>query len=128
MVRPHILENFTMTQLRSARLLLLVTFAFCCAGCGLNAGANQAKQRNDLKQLGLAYHNFHDAKQNGPASWDELIAFDKEAAPAITRVRDAGYTVTWDLKFSQVTGGLSNTVLAKPPGAGPTLMADGSVQ
>ncbi|HZN34985.1 MAG TPA: hypothetical protein VFB80_14245 [Pirellulaceae bacterium] len=101
----------------------------CLAGCG--AAANQAKLRNDLKGLGLAYHSYHDEHQKGPANWDELIAFAGKAnlfPDGIKRVRDAGYVVTWDAKFTEVTQGLSNTVLAKPAGEGPTLMMDGSVQ
>lgn len=108
--------------------LLVCLSLITLQGCG---GASQAKLRNDLKAVGLAYHSFHDEKQKGPANWDELIDHAQKAnlfPDAIKRVKDAGYQVTWDAKFASLTGGMSNTVLAKPPGAGPTLMMDGSVK
>jgi hypothetical protein len=98
------------------------------SGCG---ASNQAKFMNDLKQTGLAYQNHHDAHQQGPASWDELIATDKSTGgdgQAIARVRDAGYQMKWGVKFSEVSEGLSNAVMAEKPGGGPRIMMDGSVQ
>ena len=97
------------------------------AGCGA-AGSNL---NSDLKATGLAYHNFHDANRQGPSGWDEFITFasgNAETAGSIRRVKDAGYQMKWSVKFSDVTDGLSNTVLAERPSGGPKLMLDGAVQ
>jgi hypothetical protein len=96
------------------------------AGCG----ASHARLMNELRQTGLAYHNYHDKNQQGPSGWDELISFDKDTGgdgAAIARVRDAGYQMKWNVKFSEVTEGLSNAVMAENPAGGPKLMMDGSV-
>jgi hypothetical protein len=91
----------------------------------------QAILINDLKQTGLAYHNYHDQHQQGPPGWDELIAFDKAAGGdgiSIGQIRDAGYQMKWNVRFSELTAGLANTVMADHPSGGPTLMMDGSVR
>ena len=98
-------------------------------GCG---GASDAKLRNDLKQTGLAFHNYHDNNKKGPASWEEFLAdaqkSDPTAAASIQRVRDAGYEMKWNVKLSEVQGGMANTVLAEKPGGGPKIMMDGGVR
>jgi hypothetical protein len=115
------------TMVRLAYLLLLAVTLFPASGCG----AGDMQLRNDLKQVGLEYHNYHDSHQQGPPNWEEFIAFAQGmGAPldSFQRVRDAGYEFVWGAKFSEMSGGLSNTVMAKPPGPGPKLMFDGSVQ
>jgi hypothetical protein len=114
-------------MVRIATAFCLAAFIAALAGCG----SGQAKFVNDLKQTGLAYHQYHDQHQQGPPGWNELIAFDKSSGgdgQAITRVRDAGYQMQWNVKFSEVPGGLSNAVMADKPGGGPKIMMDGSVQ
>jgi hypothetical protein len=111
---------------RTAIMGCLGAMLVLLAGCG----ASQARLLNDLKQTGLAYHNYHDVNQQGPSGWDELINFDKGIGgdgQAITRVRDAGYQLKWNARFSQV-GSLAETVLAENPSGGPKLMMDGSVR
>jgi hypothetical protein len=96
------------------------------AGCG----NSEAVLINDLKQVGLAYHNYHDANQKGPANWEELIKFEQETGgdgASIQRVRAAGYQMKWDAKFSELPEGLANTAMAEKAGGGPTLMMDGGV-
>jgi hypothetical protein len=114
-----------MTMWRMAITLCLAAVAVSFTGCG----NSQAVLLNDVKQTGLAYHNYHDKHQQGPSSWNELIAFDKTTGgdgESIARVRDAGYEMKWNVKFSEVTEGMANTVLAERPGGGPKLMMDGS--
>ncbi len=98
-----------------------------CPGCG----SQEAVLVNDLKQVGVGYHNFHDANRQGPAGWDEFMEFARgtnEPVEAYERVRAAGYELKWGVKFQDVTEGLGNSVLAQRPGGGPTLMMDGSVR
>jgi len=104
-------------------VLLLCACMFAHAGCG----SGEARLLNDLKVVGLDYHNYHDANRVGPANWDELMKNSRDRE-AVQRVRDAGYQVKWGVKFTEVTEGLANTVLAEKPGGGPKVMMDGSVQ
>lgn len=121
-------------------LLGVVVGAAALSGCDkINQGvvqpaveeATAGVTRNDLAATGLAYHSYHDAYSQGPPGWDEFISFAEQSSldpAAIRKVRDAGYQIQWNTRFSDVTGGLSNTVLAEKPGGGPKLMFDGSVQ
>ncbi|WP_254509618.1 hypothetical protein [Anatilimnocola floriformis] len=108
--------------------LWLASAVALLVGCG----NGEAKRINDLKQTGLAWHIYHEQHNIGPNNWTELIASAKDhnMDPVhIERVRDAGYELTWGLKFSEAKAGASNTVLGKPPGnSGPKLMLDGSVR
>jgi hypothetical protein len=109
----------------SHRDLLWLVLLLAASGCGSD---NNVRLVNDLKGVGVAYHNYHDTFSKGPANWEELAKTSIDAQQ-IQRVRDAGYQVKWGVKFSEVTEGTSNTVLAeKPGGGGPKLMMDGSVQ
>jgi hypothetical protein len=114
-------------MLRNATVYSLAAVIVLLAGCG----ASQAKFNNDLKQTGLAYHNYHDSNKQGPPGWDEVIAFDKSTGGdglAIARVRDAGYQMKWNVRFSELSEGMANTIMAENPAGGPKLMMDGSVQ
>jgi hypothetical protein len=113
------------------RLLLAWLGAVLLAVAATGCGAGNAKLVNDLKQVGLAYHWFHDQHKRGPADWDEFAQFvadDAMAAESLNRVRAAGYDVKWNVNFNEVSQGLSNTVLASRPAGPPTLMMDGSVR
>ena len=113
---------------RSLLLLVLGLAVLFQPGCG---GLSDAKQRNDLKQTGLAWHEFNDEKKKPPASWDELIAYYKGKygeATSLERARDAKYDLKWNLKFSDAKEGMANTVLGEKPGGGMKLMLDGSVK
>ena len=113
-------------------LILFAILAPFCALLGCGSGASSARLSNDLKQVGLTYHLYHDDHQVGPASWDEFIDYANKMEPGsdvvFKRVRDAGYNLKWKVKFSEVKEGLSSTVLGEKPGGGPKLMMDGSVQ
>jgi hypothetical protein len=114
------------TMMRWVWGLLLLGALLPCSGCG----QSEAQLRNDLKQVGLAYHNYHDTHKKGPPNWEEFLAFAESAnepVDSLRRVRDAGYQVQWEVDFSRVAEGLANGVMARPSGPGPTLMMDGSV-
>ena len=125
---------------RGVIFLLLVMAAATCGCDQVNQAivqpaveeASQAVISEDLAAAGVAYHYHHDVHSQGPAGWDDFITFadasDDLDAGAIRRVRDAGYQMQWNVRFRDVTEGLSNTVLAESSGGGPKLMLDGSVQ
>jgi hypothetical protein len=90
--------------------------------------------RDDLFHMGLSFQAYQEEKNASPSGWDEFISFAEENEGRegggfpehIRRVRDAGYSVTWDLGIFGVD--YSTTVLAEPPGgAGLRLMANGVV-
>lgn len=114
-------------MLRLAAMCCLLLALASTGGCG----AGKARLAHDLRTLGIVYHIYHDEHKQGPPGWDELIklAEDTNNSPeSIRRVKDAGYQITWGAKFDELKDGTARTVMAKPPGDGPTLMMDGSVK
>jgi hypothetical protein len=105
------------------------------AGCGAMEQAREAAQRqnmsNNLKMLGIAYHNCHDTNMKGPSGWAEAQQFGLPAE-AQQQLEAAGYTVVWGLKMAEAKQGTSNTIIAHQPNAategGLVLLLDGSAQ
>jgi len=103
-------------------------------GCGAVTQARKAAERsqkmNQLKEVGLAYHDFHDANKRGPNNWDELESVAK-GSPAIQLIRKSGYEVFFGVSMKDVTIGTSNCIMAHNPAdvatGGEVLMMDGSV-
>ena len=118
-------------------------FVLCmmCIAPLLNTGCDSAPQSSSeiiqsdpilsaLSKVGQLYHNHHDAHAVGPASWDDLktMAGDKqEDLDAIQLLQDKGYDFVWGKKFSEITNGLTNTVMAQSSQESAKLMFDGSV-
>ena len=128
-------------RFRSCNGLLASLLLGALLGCGakdvVEQAVNQAQDaaatdqtRDQLKVLGIAYHNHHDAQNRGPADWDEAIASASDPA-AVQALRDKGYQVAWGLRLRDVTVGTSNFVLAYKPedlnAGGYVLMMDGAV-
>jgi len=67
-------------------LVLLVAICSC--------GSGEARLNNDLKNVRIAYHNYHDTCQKGPTSWEDLAKASLNAE-AVQRVRDASYELKW---------------------------------
>jgi hypothetical protein len=83
-----------------------------------------------LSKVGVLYQNYHDAHQIGPANWEEMLSMagsDQANIDAIKYVRDKGYDLKWGMKFKDVTGGMSNTVLGQSSQESAKLFFDGSV-
>jgi hypothetical protein len=116
----------------------------CLLACGISGRVRQAAQRaqtsNDLKLLGLSYHNFHDTNKRGPAStnewaqWAQKSGADPMTLSVIQQTGPGGkYVMYWNAKIpGDFPAGTSNTVLGYesnvPTSGGQVLMADASVQ
>jgi hypothetical protein len=112
----------------------------CVPGCGnmRNAAARQ-KTANDLRQIGLSYHNFHDMKMRGPSGPEDLASvpgLSAEEKALMARTGPGGdYVVYWSALLplmakkgpgaSQVVLGYEKKV---PTEGGMVLMGDASVQ
>jgi|GEM_PF-5876740 len=125
--------------------LLLATFALpFAAGCNPGEVVQQAQTAakrdaamQHLKELGLAFHRYHDQHWQGgtgkgaPESWEHL----QEAglsAEGRQMLEQEGYKLILGLEFSQATIGTSNFMIAYPaiPPSDQFLvgMMDGSVR
>jgi hypothetical protein len=114
----------------------------CCVGGGValllpavqaaRDAAQRAQSMNELKELGLAYWNYHDQTGKSPASWDDLTNSGLIGSETVQKLQAQNVTVAWNVELSQLSMGTSEFILAYPSGAsGPlvtVLMGDGSVQ
>jgi hypothetical protein len=116
--------------------LMVVASMLACGA--IRSSAVKAKTTNDLKQLGLAYHNFNDTNKRGPANMAEFQGFVVEPLEK-TLVGQTGpggqYVLIWGVKISdmarspQGAGGLVLGYEAQAPTAGGmVLMGDASVR
>jgi hypothetical protein len=114
----------------------LLTLAF--VGCFALAGVARAGDKvttNDLKQLGLAYHTYHDdSKGKAPTKADDLAPhIDKKTRDKILGFLKSGQVVfIYNVRITDMKMGTSNTVLAyekdAPKSGGLVLYGDGSVR
>lgn len=123
-----------MSGLRYRCLLTLICLAAIVVGCEPESPTEKARKDplvQALSKVGYMYHNYHDAHGGGPGSWEELATMandDRANLDAIQTAKDKGYTVRWGVKFSELTEGMVNSVMAESPQGGPKLMFDGSVR
>jgi hypothetical protein len=96
------------------------------------APADQAKKLNDLKQIGLAYHNYVSAMGKPPASAADIEPYLEKDSKVPAALKDGTYVVYWNVKFTDLTNGTSNTLLGyekdAPAQGGAVLFADGSAK
>jgi len=81
-------------------VVLLVLFTLLVPGCGFNRGHHQAAPRsqckNNLKQLGLALHNYHDVCSTFPPGW---VAVRNSASSTQTSIGGAHGWSTFILPY-----------------------------
>jgi hypothetical protein len=114
----------------------------CILACGVTTKVNQAKGRmqrtNDLKQLGMMYHDYNATNQKGPPdnqTWVQwAMKMDAGSAAVVQKAGPGGqYTIYYGLRIpADFPAGTSNTVLGyeNQPSGGSRLVlfADGDVR
>ena len=53
-----------------SKTAVLLGFVLMLPLCGCGGGAGSAQTANDLRQIGLAYHNFNEQHGRGPVNAD----------------------------------------------------------
>jgi hypothetical protein len=109
----------------------------CLTAVLLLAGGARAADvtANDLKQIGLAYHNFNDATNKAPAKAKDLAPYFENSKKLLNFLESGQIVFLYNVRLQQIIGGgagTSNTVLAYvkdvPTKGGWVLMADASVK
>jgi hypothetical protein len=114
------------------KLALCVTALLVLAGrAPAQAQPQDRRLQNDLKQIGLAYHNYFDANRKAPAKAEDLAPYlenDKRLVNLLKNDIVFGYNVG----IRDMKDGTSNTVLAYlkdvPTKGGYALYGDGAVK
>lgn len=103
-------------------------------GCG-DGGAAVAKRRNNLKSLGLAYHEFHAVHQRAPASAEELAEHMQSSSTADSEAVKALEEGDIVMNFDGILSNAGENGLyvlgfeaGVPATGGYVVMADGMVQ
>lgn len=65
----------------------------------------------DLKQLAIAYHNYLDANNKGPAKPADLLTYVENNQKLIDLVTDGTYVLYMNVRLQTLVNGTSNTVL-----------------
>jgi hypothetical protein len=114
----------------------------CILACGITGrirgAAEKQKRANDLKQLALSYHSFHDTHMRGPKDTKEWAEFtrDPDEQALIQQTGPGGrFVFFWNVKIAELSTkgpGSSQTVLGYesqvPTSEGFVVMGDGAVQ
>jgi hypothetical protein len=98
-------------------------------------GARQIDQKkiaNDLKQIGIAYHNYFDSFKKGPAKAADLFDFLDKNKRILDLLENKDIVFQYGVGILDMTDGTSNTVLAyekdAPTKGGFVLYGDASVK
>jgi hypothetical protein len=127
------------TLLRCVATVLVVASLLPSMACmgKIQQAAQKQKERNDLMQIGLMYHNYYNInKSKPPATLDDLLKFgqqnDPAAAPVMNDLQSGKYVIYLGVDVMKLPDGSTNTVLGYesnvPTAGGPVLMADGAVR
>ncbi len=118
---------------RTGVVLLALAVVLLFAACGGMRGAAQRNQRtNQLKSLGIMYHNYHDRNGKGPSRVEDLAQLGQDDPQTYAALQRGDFVLIWDVSIPGMVQGSSNTVLgyeaAAPTNGGLVLMGDGSVR
>jgi len=98
-------------------------------------GTVQAQDKvtaNDLKQIGLAYHNHIDAVSRAPQKAEDLAPYFDNSKKLLDHLKSKRIEFYYGVGIAQMTEGTSNTILAyekdAPDKGGQVLFGDGSVR
>jgi hypothetical protein len=130
------MKELAVKTTRSLALALLwVCAGALLAGCGGTGSRSDPQAVNDLKVIGLGFHNFNDTFARGPKDADELKKFIEDGSKtAYPGLKDGRYVFLWNVGLRDLMKGtgVSNTVVAYekdvPARGGPVLMGDASVR
>jgi hypothetical protein len=100
---------------------------------GINAREVDARKIvNDLKTIGLAYHNHLDAAGKPPAKAEDLAPYFENDKRLLALLKDKDIVFIYGVGIKEMTDGTSNTILAyekdAPTKGGACLYGDGSVK
>jgi hypothetical protein len=97
-----------------------------------HARAADAVTANDLKQIGLAYHNYYDSFKKAPAKPEDLSKFLEDNKKLVDAMKSGDIVFVFGVGITDMKDGTSNTVLAYPKDAdkngGLALYGDASVK
>jgi hypothetical protein len=113
-------------------MLILAVIALV-PGCGMQQAAARAKRTNDLKAIGLAYHNYHQTFGKGPAKAEDLKEFLYDDASAWNALQSGDVVLIYGVNIATgMPQGASITVLGHEKDAstksGLVLLGDASVK
>jgi len=100
----------------------------------LGGGARAADDvtANDLKQIGLAYHNHLDATNKAPAKPEDLAPYFQNNKRLLDHLKSERIRFIYNVGIKDMVDGTSNTILAHeraaPTKGGLVLYGDGSVR
>jgi hypothetical protein len=129
-----------MSALRMTMLTMLVSALSLCAGCGGSSSSESeehrrelrdlARRENFLRQIGIAYHQYHTEQNKGPATTEDLAPALENDRKMLGALKSGDIVFLYNVGLRDMTEGVSNTVLAYekevPEKSGLVLMGDGS--
>jgi len=96
------------------------------------AGLADRRRQNDLKQIGLAYHNYFSANNRAPSKVEDLAPFYESSVELTRSLKSGDIVFFYGVGLREMKAGTSNTVLAYekavPTTGGYALFGDGSVK
>ena len=94
--------------------------------------ADRQKKLNDLKQIGLAYHNCISTTNKPPAKVEDLEPYYERDARITAALKDGTYVFFWNVKLTDMVNGTSNTILGyekdAPTKGGAVLFGDATTK
>jgi hypothetical protein len=112
--------------------ILRIAAAFVLLVPAAAAAPTDARSANDLKQIGLAFHNHIDATNKAPSKAEDLAPYFENDKRLLDLLKNEDIVFFYNVTIAQMTSGTSNTVLAYfkevPEKGGLVLMGDASVK